>query len=145
MRIVVDTNIFLGACLSSGAANMVIAACLQGRFKPIIGNALFAEYEDVLGREALFQKSRLNVQERNELFDIFLSGCEWVRVYYQWRPNLRDESDNHLIELAVAGNAQCIVTRNIRDLAGGQLLFPQISVLSPEQLLRGSPDECTNR
>jgi putative PIN family toxin of toxin-antitoxin system len=137
MRIVVDTNVFLGACLTSGAANLVLAACLQGHFKPIIGNALFAEYEDVLGREAIFQKSRLNVQERNELFDIFLFGCEWVRVYYQWRPNLRDESDNHLIELAVAGNARCIVTRNVRDLTSGQLLFPHIAVITPEQLLGG--------
>jgi predicted nucleic acid-binding protein len=102
-----------------------------------MGNALFAEYEEVLGREAIFQKSRLNVQERNELFDIFLFGCEWVRVYYQWRPNLRDESDKHLIELAVAGNARCIVTRNVRDLTSGQLLFPHIAVLTPEQLLGG--------
>jgi putative PIN family toxin of toxin-antitoxin system len=128
MRIVVDTNIFLGACLTSGAANMVLAACLQGHFKPIMGNALFAEYEDVLGREKLFQKSRLNNLERDELFDIFLFGCEWVRVYYQWRPNLHDESDNHLIELAVAGNAQCIVTRNVPDLSSSQLLFPQRAI-----------------
>jgi predicted nucleic acid-binding protein len=93
-----------------------------------MGNASFAEYEDVLGREKLFQKSRLNDQERNELFDIFLFGCEWVRVYYQRRPNLRDESDNHLIELAVAGNAQCIVTRNVPDLSSSQLLFPQRAI-----------------
>ncbi len=139
MRIVVDTNIFLGACLTSGAANLVLAGCLQGRFKAIMGNALFSEYEDVLAREALFQKSRLNFKERHELFDIFLFGCEWVRVYYQWRPNLRDESDNHLIELAVAGNAHCIVTRNIRDLKSGQLLFPHIAVVTPEQLLGGFP------
>ena len=39
------------------------------------------------------------------MFHSFLSLCEWVPVYYLWRPNLRDEGDNHLIELAVAGRA----------------------------------------
>jgi putative PIN family toxin of toxin-antitoxin system len=139
MRIVVDTNIFVGACLTAGAANQVVAACLKERHQPLMGNSLFAEYEDVLARSSLFEKSRLSAIEREELFDIFLSGCEWVRVYYQWRPNLRDESDNHLIELAVAGNADCIVTRNTRDLENGQLLFPHIFVLTPEQLLKDFP------
>jgi predicted nucleic acid-binding protein len=52
--------------------------------------------------------------------------------------NLKDEGDNHLIELAVAGNAQVIVSRNMKDLKSGELLFPEISFLTPEEfLLRG--------
>jgi putative PIN family toxin of toxin-antitoxin system len=136
MRIVVDTNVFVGACLGAGASNLVVASCFQGAFTPIMGNALYAEYEDVLSRDTLFAKSRLNAKERNELFDMFASVCEWIRVYYQWRPNLRDEADNHLMELAVAGNAECIVTRNHRDLASGELAFPQIRILSPEQFFK---------
>lgn len=139
MRIVVDTNVFVGACLGVGASNGVVAQCISGDVKPLMGNALFAEYEDVLARDTLFAKSRLSGLEREELFDIFASACEWIRVYYQWRPNLRDESDNHLMELAVAGNAQCIVTRHIRDLATGQLAFPDIQVVTPEQFLKEHP------
>ncbi len=138
-RIVVDTNVFIGACLSAGASNRTVVRCLAGDFSPIIGNALFTEYEDVLARTTLFEKSRLSKSERNELFDIFLSSCDWIRVYYQWRPNLHDEADNHLIELAVAGNAECIVTRNGRDLKSGQLSFPHIRVLTPEQFLKDYP------
>ena len=139
MQIVVDTNIFVGACLTAGAANQVITRCIEGRYIALIGNALFAEYEDVISRTHMFDESRLSAKERNELFEIFLSGCRWIRVYYQWRPNLRDEGDNHLMELAVAGNAQCIVTRNVRDFAHGQLLFPQVSILTPTQLLKEFP------
>ena len=139
LRIVVDTNIFVGACLGAGASNVVVANCLTGKFTPMMGNALFAEYEDVLSRSTLFAKSRLNKSERDELFDIFAASCEWIRVFYQWRPNLRDESDNHLMELAVAGNAQCIVTRNLRDLSSGELAFPHIRVLTPEKILKEYP------
>lgn len=139
MRIVVDTNIFVGACLTAGAANQVMASCIEGRHIALFGNALFAEYEDVLSRTRVFDKSRLSAKERDELFEIFLSGCDSIRVYYQWRPNLRDEGDDHLMELAVAGNAKCIVTRNVRDFAQAQLLFPQVLILTPAQLLKEFP------
>jgi putative PIN family toxin of toxin-antitoxin system len=134
--IVVDTNVFVGACLGVGASNAVVSACLQGHFIPLMGVALFAEYEDVLARSALFKNSRLSNSERSELFDIFVARCEWTRVYFGWRPNLQDEADNHLVELAIAGGASHIVTRNIRHIARMDLKFPHLSVVSPEQFLK---------
>jgi predicted nucleic acid-binding protein len=56
-----------------------------------------------------------------------------------WRPNLRDEGDNHLIELALAGSAMAIVTRNVRDVAQGELKFPALHVLTPELFLEKFP------
>jgi predicted nucleic acid-binding protein len=58
-----------------------------------------------------------------------------VRIFYGWRPNLPDEGDNHLVELAIAGGAAAIVTRNIRDLSRPDLLFPDLASLSPDQFL----------
>lgn len=136
MRVVIDTNVFIGACLGRGAANAVIAAGLQGRYTPLMGAALFAEYEDVMGRAALFDGCRLTPDEREALLDVFLSCCEWTRVYYLWRPNLRDEADNHLVELAVAGAAECIVTHNLRDLRAMELRFPALRVLTPDDFLK---------
>jgi putative PIN family toxin of toxin-antitoxin system len=135
MRVVFDTNVFIGACLGRGAANAVVAACLQGRCTPLMGAALFAEYEDVMGRTPLFQACRLDAGEREELLDVFLSRCEWTRLYCLWRPDLRDEADNHLVELAVAGAAECIVTRNLRDLRAMELRFPALRVVTPEAFL----------
>jgi putative PIN family toxin of toxin-antitoxin system len=132
---VVDTNIFIGACLGTGAAAQVVAACLQGQVQPLMGTALFCEYEDVLVRSELFKTCRLSSAERAELLDIFAAACEWTRVYFTWRPNLADEADNHLIELAVAGRATHVVTRNLRDLVRADLKFPGIQVLGPEDFL----------
>ena len=68
-----------------------------------MGETLFNEFEAVLGRTELFRRSPLSRHERGELLDAFLNVCEWTSVFYLWRPNLPDEADNHLIELAVAG------------------------------------------
>jgi predicted nucleic acid-binding protein len=101
-----------------------------------MGVALFAEYEAVTNRLDLFTESRLNAAERDELLDIFLSTCLWTRIYFGWRPNLRDEGDNHIIELAVAGGVDYIVTQNIRDFKRMDLVFPGLKVITPEEMLK---------
>jgi predicted nucleic acid-binding protein len=53
--------------------------------------------------------------------------------------HLRDEADNHLIELAVAGQATHLVTRNLRDLVRSDLKFPGIQVLGPADFLLEKP------
>lgn len=140
VSIVLDTNVLVSALLRGGrAARTVLKACLTARYRPVIGPALLAEYEDVLARTELFSTSVLNAQEREAVFDTFLSECRWVEVFYAWRPNLPDEADNHLIELAVAAQASAIVTRNVRDVARGELKFPALRVLTPEQCLEVFP------
>ena len=137
-RVVIDTNVLVGAVLSrSGGANReTLRACLNGSARPLIGMALFSEYEDLFLRSELMKKSPLNAKERLTLLEAFLSVCEWVKIYYLWRPNLPDESDNHLIELAIAGGATIIVTNNLADTTGGELNFPSLQILSPSQFLQ---------
>ncbi len=137
--VVVDTSVFVSALLNAGGASReVLRRCLRGEFVPLMGAALFTEYEDVLSREALFSKSLVPARERERLFDAFLSVCSWTRVYYLWRPNVRDEADNHLVELAVAGGAELLLTRNVRDFRGMQLRFDRLEVLRPEDITKES-------
>lgn len=135
-HIVVDTNVLVGALLRSKGDNReVLRRCFNHQAKPLIGNALFREYEDLFERPEPLGSSPIPYDDRQQLYWAFLSVCEWVRVYYLWRPNLPDEADNHLIELAVAGGADVIITNNIRDLQHGDLQFPQIQVLTPSEYL----------
>jgi predicted nucleic acid-binding protein len=78
----------------------------------------------------------LTLIEQGQLFDAFLTNAEMLEVYYRWRPNLRDEGDNHVLELAVAAGGAPIITYNRRDFAGGQLRFPDIQVLTPAAWLK---------
>ena len=73
--------------------------------------------------------------KREALFASFLCVAEWVKVYFLWRPNLPDEADNHLIELALAGQANTIVTNNVRDVGRGELSIPGLAVRTPAQFL----------
>lgn len=136
-RIVLDSNVFVSALRSGGGASRaIVRLCLQRELLPLIGEKLFLEFEDVLGRSDLFDRSILSAREREELADALFSVSEWVETFFLWRPNLPDEGDNHLIELAVAGGARSIVTHNVRDLRSGELRFPQIAVETPAEFMK---------
>lgn len=138
--VVVDTNVFVSALLSpSGENREVIRICLAREAVPLMGSTLFNEYEDLLSRRDLMDKSPLPRSQRKALFSAFLSVCEWVKVFYSWRPNLPDEADNHLVELAVAGQAQAIITNNLKDVARGELSFPGLRILTPKSFLDEQP------
>lgn len=100
-----------------------------------MGAALLHEYEDVFSRPDLMDKSRLTAEERNKLFGAFMSVSEWVKICFLWRPNLPDEADNHLVELALAGSAVSIVTNNLKVLRHAELRFPNLGIQSPPQFL----------
>ena len=135
-KVVVDTNVIVGAMINAAGINReVLRACFTGDARPLIGEPLFLEYEDVLSRP-MMARSPLAQTERRNLLEAFVSMCQWVDVYFGWRPNLPDEGDNHLIELAVAGGAAYIVTNNVADIARGELRFPQIQVMRPVQFIK---------
>ena len=136
--VVIDTSVLINALLGpAGPARELIRRCLLGQYKPLISNTLFMEYEDVTNRSHILEQCPLTPEELRELLNAYYSVCEWVPIYYLWRPNLPDESDNFLIELAVAGNAYCVVTNNARDIKSSELIFPGLQVMTPEKLLRG--------
>jgi uncharacterized protein len=137
--VVVDTNVFVSAVMgANGASRQIIRLCLKAELRPLMGNALFSEFQDVCGRDALFESRLISPEDRMDLLDAFFASCTWTPIYYLWRPNLRDEADNHVMELAVAGNAETIISANKKDFRGSELSFPAIRILNPaESLLEG--------
>jgi len=135
--VVIDTSVFVSALLvDENASREVVRRSLRGDDHPLMGAALYLEYEAVLNRTRLFRGSPLAVDEREVVLEAFLAACEWTRIFFRWRPNLRDESDNHLIELAVAGGANALVTRNLRDFHRTELRFPELHILKPESFVQ---------
>jgi predicted nucleic acid-binding protein len=140
VNVVLDTNVIVAALLRGGyGVRTILRGAFAGCYQPLMGAALYAEYLDVASREQLFAGSALTATERCDLLDALFSVCHWVEIYYLWRPNLPDERDNHLIELALAGGASAIVTRNIRDVTRGELKFPDLHILTPDHFLERFP------
>jgi putative PIN family toxin of toxin-antitoxin system len=136
-RIVVDTSVFISALIgATGPSREVIRRSLQKQFCPLMGTALFCEYESVIQRESILAKCPLSQAEISALTQAFMSVCDWINVFYLWRPNLRDEGDNHVLELAIAGNADILVTNNLKDFRNAELSFPRLKILSPAELIR---------
>jgi len=137
-KVVIDTSVIISALIGKRGANReVIRQCLTGKYLPLISNPLFQEYEDVSSRKRVKAICPLSVMEVRDLLNAFYSVCSWVPIYYLWRPNLKDEDDNFLIELALAGNSQTIVTNNVKDLEAAELRFEDLRILTPQQILRG--------
>jgi putative PIN family toxin of toxin-antitoxin system len=132
--IVIDTNVFVAGLRSGGGASRtVLRHALEGKLQPLFGNALWMEYQDLLGRPVWSDAT--TEEERRQVLAALARQARWVTVYYGWRPNLPDEGDNHLIELALAGGAQAIVTHNLRDLRAGDLALGKLRVMTPAQCL----------
>ncbi|NHT77472.1 putative toxin-antitoxin system toxin component, PIN family [Rhizobiaceae bacterium CRRU44] len=135
-NVVIDTNVLTSAYIGRGASSKIIELCLLKTLTPVLSASLFLEYRDVLSREAIFGRARLDSLERSLLLRAFVSTCRWHDIYFSWRPNLVDEADNHVFELAVAANGATIVTNNIRDFRSMDLKFPEIVIETPQSLLQ---------
>lgn len=132
--LVIDTNVFVAGLRSGGGASrQVLRLALAGDLQPLFGNALWLEYCDLLSRPVWGDST--TGPERQAVLAALAQRGRWVTVYYGWRPNLPDESDNHLIELALAGGAAAIVTHNVRDVAHGELRLGALRVITPAQFL----------
>jgi putative PIN family toxin of toxin-antitoxin system len=137
-RVVIDTNILIAALIGQkGPSREILRLCLNGQLLPLLSTPLFLEYEAVSQRSDIKTLCPLTEQEVTQLLAAFFHVCEWVQIHFLWRPNLKDESDNFLIELAVAGNADAIISYNTRDLKNAELTFTGLQVLKPEEILRG--------
>ena len=136
--IVIDTSVIISALIGKrGPSREILRKSLFGEYNLLISNALFLEYEDVSKRKQVRDICPLTGKEITELLNAVYSLCHWVPIYYLWRPNIADEGDNFLIELALAGNATHIVTNNISDLKNAELKFPNLKIVTPVKLLRG--------
>lgn len=136
MKVVIDTSVWISSLVSSnGNSRQIIRLALQEKISPQMGVALFCEYEDIMRRKAIQEKTPLSSIDLEKFFAAFLSCCTWCDIYFLWRPNITDEGDNHIVELAVASGSKYVITHNISDFKNCELRF-DIQFTTPDQFLR---------
>jgi putative PIN family toxin of toxin-antitoxin system len=131
MLIVLDTSVLVAGLRSRlGASAALLREIAASRVELVASPALFLEYEAVLKRE----KHGLPLQYVDG-FLAELALCIFpVEVRFVWRPQLTDADDEMVLEAAINGQAEAIVTHNRRDFERAAERFG-IAVLSPAELL----------
>ena len=135
MRVVLDTDVVVAAMRSpTGASAAMLRSLRRGRAVLLLSVPLALEYEAVCTTAA--HRVAAGLSERQ--VDIFMSAivamAEPVETHFLWRPQLRDPNDEMVLEAAVNGRADALITFNLRDYGdaparfGVDLIPPRVAI-----------------
>jgi putative PIN family toxin of toxin-antitoxin system len=135
LRLVLDANVLVAARRSrTGASNLLLRAADAGAFRMLASVPLFAEYEAVLMRAEHLLARGLTVREVADFLDYLAGVVEPVAFHYRWRPQLADPADEMVLETAINGRADAIVTFNIRHFLAADRFG--VMTIPPSEALR---------
>ena len=133
MNVVIDTNVLISALKSKqGASHKLIMELPRELFVPNVSVPLFIEYESVAKRQGLV--SKLSSQEIDSILEYFLSKASLRKIFFLWRPFLKDPKDDLVLEVAVESQSEYIITFNTKDFKGCSKFG--IAVVTPQEFIR---------
>lgn len=99
----------------TGASRELLVAGLQRRLTLVASVPLMIEYQAVLTRQDHLEAASLTAADVGTLLDAVAAVADAVRLAFLWRPALRDPDDDMVLETAVNGRADAVITFNRRD------------------------------
>jgi putative PIN family toxin of toxin-antitoxin system len=141
VRFVLDTTVIVAATRSdAGASRQLVLAALDKRFELLLSVPLALEYGAVLKRPEQIRASRGTVQEIDQLLAALIAVARPVYRSFFWRPLLRDADDDMVLETALNGNADLLVTFNLRDFEPAASGLG-IAIVAPRDALKRIKEE----
>lgn len=136
LRAVLDTTVLVAGLRSrSGASFRLLELVATRRVRPLLTIALFLEYDWVLLRPEQLGQHGFPVADIHALLAEFAALAEPVDVHLLWRPQLGDPSDELVLEAAINGRCDGLVTHDVRHFARGASRFG-VRVVTPSECLR---------
>jgi putative PIN family toxin of toxin-antitoxin system len=118
MRVILDTNVLVSALRSDmGASYAIVSQLPSERFQMALTVPLYLQYQDVLTRP----EHMTGTSTRDEILNFLRYLCSIAhqqRVFFLWRPWLKDPKDDMVLEAAVASQSRYVITHNLRDFSG---------------------------
>jgi putative PIN family toxin of toxin-antitoxin system len=135
VRLVADTDVLVASMRSpSGASAAILRAARSGEVTLLLTVSLALEYEAVCSRAEHFVAAGLSASEASDFVTAVIAMAEPVTTHFLWRPQLRDPADEMVLEAAVNGMAEALVTFNVRDFGSAPEKFG-IEVLLPRDAI----------
>ena len=130
--VVIDTNVILSALMNAGGNSFKLISMIgTDKFDFVISVPLVLEYEKVL--KDRLDRNVFTDSDIDEFIDyLCLAGIK-IKIFYLWRPCLKDPFDDHVLELAMNANAEKIITFNKKDFLKAEELGIQIQ--NPKEFL----------
>ena len=136
MRIVFDTNVLVAGLRSrQGASRVLLEEVLKEKLTMLATPAIFMEYESVLTRPEHLQAIGGSQKDIVTILDALASVIEPVSVSYLWRPQLKDPSDEMVLEAAVNGHADWLLTFNLKHFGNVPSRF-NMRLATPSAVLK---------
>jgi len=118
----------------SGASAAILRAARLGRVTLLVSVPVGMEYEAVCSEPEHRLAAGLSEREVEIFLDALLAMAEPEKTHFLWRPQLRDPGDEMVLEAAVNGRADALVTFNVRDFGavparfGIELMIPREAI-----------------
>jgi len=137
LRVVVDTCVWVAAVRSRrGASFALLSEIPHRRFRFGASAPLFLEYEAKLIETVESAQTPLTRTQISAILSALAFYCSKVSIFYQLRPNLKDENDNMVFECAANFGASTIVTHNVHDFSAGDLGAYELEIMTPGEFVR---------
>jgi putative PIN family toxin of toxin-antitoxin system len=135
VKVVLDTDVVVAAMRSpAGASAALLRGARQGLLVLLLSVPLALEYEAVCMEPEHRLAAGLSKEEANIFVTAVIAMAEPVQTHFLWRPQLRDAGDEMVLETAINGRADALVTFNVRDYGTAPISFG-IDVLLPREAL----------
>jgi putative PIN family toxin of toxin-antitoxin system len=135
-RFVLDTDVMVAAFDSpTGASRQLLIEILDGKAQLLLSTSLMVEYEAVLTRPHILSMTGVSAEEVRDVLDELAALCLPVAFDFRWRPGAVDADDDLVLETAINGHADAIVSFNVRHISAAARRFG-IAVERPGEVLR---------
>ena len=132
-QVVLDTGILIADLRSRrGASHKLLTLSGSMQFQLNISVPLILEYEDAARR--LIGENPLTASDMDDILDYICKIANHRKVFYLWRPLLKDPKDDMVLELAATAGCDFIITYNKRDFEGAEQF--RIMVVTPKEFLK---------
>lgn len=137
MLVTLDTNILYQALMSSsGASYFILQQVRNNKLQIALSVPVFYEYQDVLTRETSLQDFQLDLSDIEKFLRFIAYIGKSFNIYFLFHPNLQDEKDNKILELALTSQSDFLITSNIRDFQQAELRFDQLRIITPSEFVK---------